>query len=121
MDRIWRERGEADGDVFSAIRIGCAVTHPLARRGDDGLAGTYLDDALGVLDTQTALQHDGDLFEFRRLSRLFPPGRRDHPRDAHRAMSGVDAAGEFMNLLRLVASWGDDGRLLDQARHGQRV
>ena len=98
-----------------------AVAHPFAGRGDDRLAGGDVEDAALVLDAQDAAQHDGDFLELGPLSRFLPSSRRHHPRDAHGPVAGVDAAREFVNLLRLVPGGGDNGRLLDQSWHGQKV
>ena len=68
----WRERREADGDILCAIRFRGAVADPLAGGGHDGLARVDVDDAGRVLDAEEAAKHDGNLLEFRALTRLLP-------------------------------------------------
>jgi hypothetical protein len=72
-----------------------------------------------VLDTERALENDGDLLELGTLPRLPPSLRRGHAGDADRVVTRVDAAGELLDLLGLVAGGLDDGRLLDEVGHSQ--
>src|SRR5882724_2568581 len=49
MDRVRRERRQADRDILCAISSRCAVLDPLTFAGDDRLAGAHLNDAALVL------------------------------------------------------------------------
>src|ERR1700737_4519179 len=117
MNRGGRERREADGDVVRAVLSRRAVTYPLAGKGDHCLPGANVDGPALVLHAKHAPQHDGDFFEVRALSWLFPAAWRNHAGHAHGGMLGVHAARKFLNLLRLVAGAVDDGGLLDQTGH----
>ena len=46
MNAFERKGGQADGDVFRALRIGRAVPNPFALLNDDGLSGAHVDRAL---------------------------------------------------------------------------
>ena len=92
VDGLHRKRRQAYRDVFGTP-VRRAVANPLAGRCDDSLSSVDVDHAVLVLDADGALQHDRDLLELRPLPGLVPSRRRDHARDAHRGMSGVDAAG----------------------------
>src|SRR4051812_14216011 len=83
----------------------------------DRLTGAHVDRPRLVLDAQHAAEHDRDLFKRRPLSRFQPALRRDHARDAHAFMSGVDASCVFFDALWLVAGRGDDRGVRDQRWH----
>src|SRR5688572_16652437 len=117
MDRVHRKRRQAHGDVFGAA-VRRAVANPLAGRRDDRLSGVDVDHAVLVLDTHGALQHDRDLLELRPLSGFLPSRRRDHARDAHRGMAGVDAAGVLLDPLRRRPGSLNDRRALYESGHG---
>lgn len=52
VDCIVGKRRYTDGDVFSAGRLRCAVTDPLAGAGHHGLPGMNTECSVLVLDTQ---------------------------------------------------------------------
>src|SRR5690606_23469581 len=70
-----------------------------------------------ALDAQRSPEHDRDFLEVWTLARLEPAGRRDHARDAHRPVPGVDATGILLDPFRLVTGGGDDGGGVDKTRH----
>src|SRR4030095_10291561 len=86
-----------------------AVPTPPAGRGIDGLSGPDLERAAFVFHTQHAAQHDGDLLELRARTGPEPAGRRDHPRDADAAVTGIDAARELLNAFWFGAGGRGDG------------
>src|SRR5262249_61470134 len=49
VDRLRRERGQADGDVLGTARVGCRVADALARRHAHQLAGADVEHARGAI------------------------------------------------------------------------
>jgi uncharacterized protein YjbJ (UPF0337 family) len=117
MHRLRGEGGEANGEILGAIWGWRAVSDPLARGRDDGLAGGDVEDAGGVFDAEQALQYYGDLFEFRPLAWLHPAFRGHHARDADGPVSRVHAPGELLDAFRLRAGGLDDGGRADESGH----
>src|SRR5687767_3806575 len=92
MDGLERKRRQTNGDVLGASGFRRAVPNPLACVRHDGLTGADVERAAFVLDAQQAAKHDRNLFELRTLSRLGPPFRRHHPRDADMRVTRVHAS-----------------------------
>ena len=59
----WRERGQANGEVFGAFGRRRGVTNPLALAGDDRLPGGNVNDAAFVFDAESAFDYDSKLIE----------------------------------------------------------
>src|SRR4051794_30972275 len=79
-DEVGAERGQADRDVVGALGS-ARVADPLARLGEDRLAGLHVGRTALVVDDDLPGEDDGDLVELRCLERLVPPCGGDHVRD----------------------------------------
>jgi hypothetical protein len=76
MHGLRRKCGQADRDVFGALRAGRAVLHPFAGLGHDRLSGVYIQRPVVVSDSQRSFEHDGELVELGRLGSTQPAGLR---------------------------------------------
>ncbi len=103
MDGVGGEGGEANGDVFSAFVIGCAVLNPFAGAGDDGLPCLDIKDAAFPGDAQHSHENDCVLVERGCLAGFDPTARTAHAGDAQGGVAGVHAADEFVDDLGFVA------------------
>src|SRR5689334_11049156 len=110
MDRIRRERREADRDVLGALRRG--VADPFAAADQDRLAGAHLELTGLALHAQRAVEHHRVLVEVPTLSGLGPAGRRSHARDARALLAVARPARELLDGLgRLTSGFHADGGL----------
>ena len=85
VDGLGAERRQADRDVLGALGA-AGVADPLARLGDDALAGLARRSRAAVVvdDAPSPREDDGDLVELRGLERLVQSGRGVHVGDGHR-------------------------------------
>lgn len=83
MHGFRRKSGDAHGDVFRAVRPGCAVLDPFTALRNDGLAGLDVENTGPGLYAKKSAQHDRVLIELRRLAGSDPPARAFHTRDAY--------------------------------------
>src|SRR3954452_24687158 len=118
MDRVGRERGQADRDVVRAARLRRRVAHPLAGFHENGLARANVGLAAFVLDVEGAVDDDRVLVDLGTLAGLLPALGRLHPRDAEALVARVDAADELVDQLRLGAGGLHAARALDDLGHG---
>src|SRR4051794_11978965 len=117
-DEVGAERRQADRDVVGALGP-ARVADPLARLGEDGLAGPHVGRTALVVDDDLTAEDDGDLVELRCLERLVPSRRGDHVRDGHRLVAGVDASDVLVDDL--AAGHGDPGGFADESWHRATV
>src|SRR3954452_16089625 len=61
MHARWRERWQADCDIFGALRQRRRILHPFARMRDDGLPRAHVELAVLVRHAQHAGKDDGEL------------------------------------------------------------
>ena len=117
MHRRRRERWQAHGDVFRALR--CRVADPFAFVRDDGGAGGDFERAGVRLDAEQAAEDDGEFVELGRLAGFDPAGGARHARDAEGVGLRVHATDELLDFLRRLPGGGDEGRGGKQSRHGE--
>src|SRR4029453_6966734 len=117
MNRVWRKGWHADRDVFGSLRLRTAVANPLSRCCHHRLTCAYVDGTALMLDANHPTQDDRDLFELRPLTGLAPATRRKHPGHTDAAVARIHAPGEFLNLLRFVASSSNDCRPFNEPWH----
>ena len=118
-DWVTYARTVRSSTLVVGLRSRRAVAHPLAARRKDGLAGRNLLHAVAGFHLQLPAQHDGVLVELRRLSRLAPARRADHPRDADGGGFGVHAAKEFFDRFRRRADRLNTLGCFDNLGHGR--
>ncbi len=58
MDGIWRECGDADGDVLGPFRQRTAVSHPFPGFHDDCLPGNDIELSISQFDVQAPSEDD---------------------------------------------------------------
>src|SRR6185437_4143875 len=117
VDRFERKGRCAHRNVLRPAGLGCAVANPLAGVRNHALACPDLEHAARVFDPHHPVQHHGDFLELRPLSRLAPPLRRDHARDAHGDVARVQAPDELLDLLRFVPGGPEHRWLGNQCWH----
>ena len=94
-----RKSWQAHGDILSAFWRWRAILHPFAPSDNDCLSSVDLTDAVAALHLEPPTQHNGKLVKLRRLPRLAPTCRTDHPRDAYRLGFGAHVANELLDGL----------------------
>src|SRR5438105_7573556 len=100
MDGFRREGRKANCDVFSTLRRGRAVLHPLPSGDDDRLAGAHIELPVARFDAQHSGENERVFLELRRLSRLDPSRWTAHPGHAERRRFGRHPSDEFLDPLR---------------------
>ncbi len=112
------KRREADGEIFRAFFTWGAVAYPLAFVGDYGLSGADVEGSAAVLDSQLALNDDGEFIEARCLAGFNPSTGTAHVSDRERFGVGVHAADVFVDQFGLVSGGFNSRGSGYQSRHG---